>query len=347
MKRITFLYSELAGYLFACFEMAAKDASLTVVHWPVNEEAPFSIPQIENVTFHSKDRLDIDEMESIVGESVPQLLLVSGWLDKDYLRLARSYAKKIPTVILFDTQWTGSFKQRVMSIGGSGFIKSRFSHAWVAGEAQKKYAMKIGFDASKVMTGFYSADVQHFNDIYKERSAHISGDFPRRLLYVGRYVEQKNIDMLCSAFIEANEATGRQWSLRCIGTGELFDQRIENECIEHVGFVQPKDLLQYLLDSGVFVLPSLFEPWGVAVHEMACAGFPLLLSDKIGAGELFLKEGHNGWKFSASSKKDFVDGLKRLMSMEDIELLEFSKESHRQGQQLSPSQWAGRLLGIS
>jgi glycosyltransferase involved in cell wall biosynthesis len=197
------------------------------------------------------------------------------------------------------------------------------------------------------MTGFYSADVKHYNAIYNKRLPNISEEFPRRLLYVGRYVKQKNVDLLCRAFIKANKDLGESWRLRCIGTGELFDQKLEDEHIEHVGFVQPADILPYLMDSGVFVLPSLFEPWGVAVHEMACAGFPLLLSDMIGSGELFLKEGHNGSRFQASSEEDLAEKLKAIMNMDNDTLLEFAKESHRLGQQVTPELWSYQLLRIS
>ena len=47
--------------------------------------------------------------------------------------------------------------------------------------------------------------------------------------------------------------------------------------------MQPEDLLAFMSTGKAFVLPSTFEPWGVAVHEFAAAGYPLILSDAVGA----------------------------------------------------------------
>jgi glycosyltransferase involved in cell wall biosynthesis len=152
--------------------------------------------------------------------------------------------------------------------------------------------------------------------------------------------------MLWEAFLIANTENGGQWKLRCIGTGELFDSRIEHPSIEHVGFVQPNEMEKYLSDAGVFVLPSLFEPWGVVVHEFAAAGFPMILSDKIGASEEFLKKGHNGFDFNASSKLELTEALTSIMTLEESVLFKFAAESHMLAQKLNPQIWTDRLLRL-
>ena len=63
-----------------------------------------------------------------------------------------------------------------------------------------------------------------------------------------------------------------------------------------------ESLAQQIYNSGdLFLMPSSFEPWGVVVHEHAAAGFPLLLSDAVGAGERFLEAPRNGTAFRARS----------------------------------------------
>jgi len=347
MKKVMFLYSELAGYLFSCFEeLANRGLEVKVIHWAVNPEAPFVLPQIKGVEFLSREGLDMRALMDLKETFEPDILLVSGWLDSDYLAVSKRSRKHIPTVILFDTKWNGSIKQRLMSLLGSAFLNRIFSHAWVAGQGQKKYASRLGFKEENIRTGFYTADVAHFKEIYDLRIKSMQTGFSRRIIYVGRYVNQKNIQMLWSAFIKANELTGGQWKLRCIGTGERFEERLIHEDIEHVGFVQPSELSTYLLDAGVFVLPSTFEPWGVVVHEMAAAGFPMILSDQIGASEEFLAEGHNGFSFDSSKETELLEAMQSMMTLEDSELRRFSEESHRLALKLDPSEWASRLLSL-
>ena len=58
-------------------------------------------------------------------------------------------------------------------------------------------------------------------------------------------------------------------------------------------------MLPILQGCGVYILPSHFEPWGVSVHEMGVAGFPMLaLPDAIGAlARPSSKKGRTGRSF--------------------------------------------------
>ena len=347
MKRVLFLYSELAGYLFSCLEeLASRGVEVTVVHWPVNPEAPFKIPAIQGVEFVSRSSMETEQLRDKVQELKPDIILVSGWLDKEYLNIAKRERNRVNTVILFDTQWSGSLKQRIMTLAGKRFLRSRFSHAWVAGASQRDYALKLGFSSDKVSTGFYSADLNRFNILNEKRNNKLTKDIPKTILYVGRYIAVKNLDLLWSAFIKANEKTSGHWRLKCIGTGEMFSKRFIHKDIEHVGFVQPADLESHLLEASVFVLPSLFEPWGVVVHEFAAAGFPLLLSDKVGAASEFLENGRNGFSFDASSELELVSALSSVMSLDEEVLRNFGHLSHVLAQRLNPKVWTDRLLGM-
>ena len=55
-----------------------------------------------------------------------------------------------------------------------------------------------------------------------------------------------------------------------------------------------KEIIRYLRKSCGFILPSKYEPWGVVVHEAACSGLPLILSDSVGSRNELLINNHNG-----------------------------------------------------
>ena len=109
--------------------------------------------------------------------------------------------------------------------------------------------------------------------------------------------------------------------------------------IYHHGFLQSDELLTFMAEGGVFVLPSHKEPWGVVVHEFAAAGFPLLLSDRVNSGTSLLVEGKNGYTFKAKNMKDLEKSLDKIMNLNSSELIEMAKFSRELSQKLSVSRW--------
>ncbi len=101
-----------------------------------------------------------------------------------------------------------------------------------------------------------------------------------------------------------------------------------------------------LQESDVYILPSHFEPWGVSVHEMAVAGFPMLLSDAIGAREAFLQEGKSGSVFPAGDAAALAQKMKWISSLTDSELQAMGRQSHELGVAHSPEQWVQTLLSF-
>ena len=77
------------------------------------------------------------------------------------------------------------------------------------GEAQRQYALRLGFEEGEIRTGFYSADTQKFDGFYGQLSAGKQNALPKRFLYLGRYVEHKGIFDLWSAFAKYRQARWR------------------------------------------------------------------------------------------------------------------------------------------
>src|SRR3954466_5139867 len=105
--RVLFLYTELADYFLKCCEELAQNNEVAIIRWPVNKEAPFEFKYSEHIRIYSKKDYDPEGLRSLVTNFNPDILVCSGWVDKDYLRIARSYHKKIPTVLTCDTHWKG------------------------------------------------------------------------------------------------------------------------------------------------------------------------------------------------------------------------------------------------
>lgn len=351
-----FLYTEAAPYVLACLQRLAEGHGVEVhlVRWPVNSEAPFELAVDDGIRVHERGSMDDAALLALCEMLRPDVVFVSGWIDKGYLKVCRRLRRQGTRVVLCsDTAWRGDARQW-LAVGVARLLFPKlFTHAWVTGEKQRTYARKLGFGMACIRTGFYSADTERFLHLGTRLLSARSTQWPHRFLCVARYIPTKNHAMLCEAFAalcDAHEAG--DWELWIAGTGELFEQVAASTTgsharIRHLGFVQADAMPAVVEQCGVFVLPSAYEPWGVVVHEHACAGLPLLLSDAVGAAERFLEDGLNGRRFKANDKYELMAALRSMVRATDAELLAMGGASHRSGTQWGPGPWAATAIELS
>jgi glycosyltransferase involved in cell wall biosynthesis len=338
--KIAFLYSEIAGYFLACAEVLAKHAEVVVVRWPVNSEAPFKFKAIDGITIVSKADYTYDALHKMIHDFKPSTLVCSGWMDKDYLNIVKSFDKRVPTVLTLDNHWVGSIKQRIASLLSPFYLRNKFTHAWVPGSPQVKFAKALGF--KNISTGFYCADVSLHKQNFKNELVSKTKQF----LYVGRYVKHKSIFEMWEAFIAlVDSGEAKDWEMVCAGAGEEFQNKIEHPNIKHVGFLQPEELKVLLKANPIYILPSSFEPWGVSVQEFAIAGCPLIISDKVGSSELFLEDEKNGYMVSPTVES-IKEGMRAMIKLDENTFNDMRFLSHEKGVSYTPEMWAKKLLSI-
>jgi glycosyltransferase involved in cell wall biosynthesis len=339
--RILFLYSELAGYFLSCAEELGKHPdveAVAIVHWPVNPEAPFQFQSTEQYTLIEKKVLGA-RLDEYVQEFRPTALVCSGWMDRDYNRVARTWCPQIPVVLTLDNWWTGSWKQWLAVLTSPWYIRRHFNRAWVPGAPQKPFAERMGFRGQRLALGSYCADARPFERVWEERQGR---EPSKKLLYVGRYLEVKGVVELWEAFARLSDAYP-EWELHCIGIGDFWEQRKIHPKIFHHGFKQPHELHPYLVDAACFVMPSKKEPWGVVLHEMAIAGLPLLASEHVGAANAFLKNNVNGFSFSTDNIARY---LVEVMRLDSDDLIAMSKRSHDIGISASRYDWVSTFIRL-
>lgn len=352
---ILVLYTELAPYVLACLNALAEkaDADIHLVRWPVNKEAPFSLAFHPRITVHERATLNRDALVDLVDRIRPALTITSGWVDKDYLRAAAE-AKHLGgvSVIALDTAWRGHWRQWANALVSRSRLHRAFTLAWVTGMAQSRYARRLGFAPDRIRTGFYSADTALFLPLGERIMAQTNAHWPHRLLCVARYIPTKGHQLLCDAFAElCRSGDAGDWELHFAGTGELHEQVKASPSgmhprITHLGFKQPEEMRAIVEQAGAFVLPSSYEPWGVVVHEHACAALPLVLSSAVGASERFLKEGENGFRFIAGDKSSLKAALRMLIHCSDNELRAMGQRSLQLGSSWTPGSWAATAIEL-
>ena len=325
--------------------MLYPDVEFHVVRWPVNKEAPFQF-NLNSVSVYERGDYTNQALLELAKGVAPDIIITSGWIDKGYVNVCQHYKGKIKTVLALDNHWLGGVKQKIAALLSPFVVKNKFSHVWVPGKPQRQFAEKLGYKSSEIAEGFYSADVDLFSSYFEKAKESKVSNFPKRFLYVGRYIHRKGIFDMWNSFIELQNEQPNDWELWCIGTGDEFDNKIEHDKIKHFGFVQPSEMEYYIKNTGVFILPSHFEPWGVVAHEFAAAGFPLILSDKIGAGTKFLDNGYNGFRFSSNNVQELKQAMLNVINLSDDELLKMGIVSMEKAEEITPAQWANTLMKI-
>ncbi|RMG56588.1 MAG: glycosyltransferase, partial [Bacteroidetes bacterium] len=187
--------------------------------------------------------------------------------------------------------------------------------------------------------GYYSADTDRFLAAQPD----FSQSAPT-LLYLGRIMAHKGIGDLLEAFLPLADRTS--WRLQLVGKADGSVPIPDHPKVIHQDFVQPEDLSALLAQATAFVLPSREEPWGVALHEAAAAGLPLLVSDACGAGDAFLTHGQNGWLFQAGQIPDLQAALERLFQMQPERLAAMGTHSRQLAQTITPATWAQTLMDM-
>ncbi len=342
---IVFCFLEPSGYLMSCLRTFSEmyHYHVHLIHKPLKSEAPFVLKTNSYIHLYDENQYDKETLISLIEGFSPELLFVGGWNISKYLKVASFFHNKgVPTVLGFDNKWKGSLKQRLAIPYGKFYLSKIFDYAFVAGQAQKKLALKLGFKNDRIKTGIYSADLSVFNELYIKNKQENSNSF--YFLFVGRYLKLKGIYELWDAFVELLDELDNDWELICIGTGEEYENRTIHPNIKHLGFVQPDELLKFIQPNGVFVLPSYGDAWGVAVHEMAAAGMPLVLSSEVGAKEDFLVEGVNGFEIESKNKESIKKALLKFMKMSPKEIRKMGDESHRLSKRNSPEKWSETLM---
>ena len=99
-----------------------------VVNYPINNEAPFNIIKNKNIFFYKRSEFKSSyEINNSIKKIKPGAIFISGWLDKDYLKVVRNSSFKFKKILMIDNQWRDTFFQNLWAIYFKFFLKSTFN----------------------------------------------------------------------------------------------------------------------------------------------------------------------------------------------------------------------------
>ena len=341
--RVAFLYSEPSPYMVACWrELKARyDAELFIIHWGTNPVAPFAMSYDDLGRAIPREGLSQEDIAREVAAFEPDAVFISGWADRAYMATAAGCRKKgIPVILGLDTQWTGSLKQRLGCATARWWLHPAVSIIWTPGERQAQLAGHLGYRGANCWYGVYSCDWDAFSKGHASEGPRLPS-----FLYVGRYVEEKGISDLISAYKAYRSKARHPWPLYCAGTGPLKPLLTGVDGVTDLGFIDPQHLPAVMRRyGGVFVLPSRVEPWGVVLQEAAAAGCPLICADSSGAGVHLLQDGHNGLRFAAAQPDQLAECMLQLAEATAERRAQMGRASSLLAEQYTPERWAQTLV---
>lgn len=172
------------------------------------------------------------------------------------------------------------------------------------------YLVKKGFTNTCVISN--GIEVEKYKD-------NCVDDF---ILYAGGFRKVKGIDYLIKAF---SELTGcYSTDLVLIGAGpeeKRLKKMVKSKNIEDrvhfIPMVDKNELRGYLSKCSIFVLPSLFETFGVVILEAMASGKPVIASDIPGPKDIITHE-YDGFLFEKGNVGELKKYLELCLSDEKL-----------------------------
>ena len=352
-KKIVFLYSRLPDYFYQCilsFLESNKEFTAVVIRYPKDSNAPFELKETNRLKLINKTEFKRDTgLLEYLNSLKPEAIFCTGWADKIYLKTISKLKDKCPVILGLDNPWENTPRQIVGTLYYYLFLKNKFSHVWVSGMPQYEFAKRLGFKHSQILNELYCANTQPFAKSAENIIKIKVMNFPKKLVFIGRYVKYKQPLLLVKLFKELEDlGLTNGWSLELIGDGPLKESldKYNSETILINSFIDPSKLPEKLSSSGAFCLPSKSEHWGVVVHEAAAAGLPLLLSNTTYAGSSLLINGYNGFKFDENKSLELKQSLLDLFETPEDKLLIMGQNSAKLAERINHNTWSANLMSI-
>lgn len=198
------------------------------------------------------------------------------------------------------------------------------------GTVSKRYFNEVfNYPKERIYNQYLTVDSEKINELYKNREKYRKeyrkkyniADNQKVLIYSGRLVEVKNLESVIKAIgkLKRNDIT-----FLVLGSGELEESLRElaqnlNVNMIITGFiVEQEELFKSYFAGNCFILPSIYEPWGLVVNEAMFAGLPVLVSSICGCSLDLVKNGINGYIIDPLNISDISNKILGILSKDNF-----------------------------
>ena len=183
------------------------------------------------------------------------------------------------------------------------------------------YFRMLGFHRRVVLPGY---DGVGLDRVRAQSSGQLApGGRPfelRDLMFVGRFVDKKNLPHLIEAFARYNVDAGADARrLVLVGSGPeeprlraMVDALGLVDRVEFAGFLPAHAVSCCLADALALVLPSVEEQWGLVVNEALAFGLPVIVSRQVGSRDALVRDGTNGHVVASDSIEQLAHAMRDI-----------------------------------
>ena len=330
MKRIVIVWPGFTGYLAAPWRALAAQARVKVFIEPSDYEQGFDGRDLDGLDWRrvEDDAAFADAVQEIRAFA-PDLILTCGWRTP-FCRLAGKTDFGCRKVFDFDMPWEGRFRQVIARWALRPYLR-RFDAAFVPGSRAAKYARWLGF--RWVVEGSNPSGFERF-------AGPPSDSRSNRFLFVGRFSKDKGLDVLVTAYAAYRRGVANPWPLDLVGSGDALPSF--GEGVRVVGFVPSGGMPDVMREHAALVLPSLWEPWGIAALEAMSAGLPVIATDACG----FTSDIKPTVLVPSGDSVALAAALERIHRMAEDERRTESERVRAAAEPYSAAAWARRLVGF-
>jgi glycosyltransferase involved in cell wall biosynthesis len=343
--KILSLHAEFSSFYGSCFRELVERTGAEILMFSTkpHQYAPFGQSLFEESKVQRSyfwNDYSFNEISKMCHDFNPDVVFMSGWIFKFYLKIAKSLKRKGVFIIAFsDSQFKNTYKQYLRKYTSAFLLKPVIDVVWTAGDRQYIYASFLGFPSHSIWTGVLSCDWKKFasNCKYPEK---ISKSF----IYIGRLHDFKGVKILADAYMQYRKSVESPWELVCLGSGPMEEYLRKTEGVRLTGFVQPSDVPGVAGSCSCFVMPSLCDAWSVAIHEAAALALPIIATDVCGATAHLVCDGVNGYIVETGSVIALAESMGEMHKLDDEKRSSMGKYSFELSKQFTPERWVDTFL---
>jgi glycosyltransferase involved in cell wall biosynthesis len=223
------------------------------------------------------------------------------------------------------TEPTNPFKKRAKRVFLS-WLFDQISGFLDIGTLNRQFYMNYGVEDKHLFRVPYAVDNDYFQkqamlaSRHREelrRSLNLDPDRPI-ILYAAKLIDVKRPQDLLAAYrlLSSDGVQEPEPYLLFVGDGVLRPT-LEAEAketgwksIRLLGFRNQSEMPVMYDLCNVFVLPSRFEPWGLAINEVMNAGKAIVVSDQVGCASDLVKQGQNGQIYPVGDITALAEGIR-------------------------------------
>ena len=205
-------------------------------------------------------------------------------------------------------------------------ILACYASAVVGGRRHADYFRFLGFRGRPVLPGYDGVSIERIRAQAALTASSAKDPGLRPFVYVGRFVDKKNLPTLLRGYSAYTEAAGEQRrSLVLVGSGaeeaamrELVRELGLDRWVVFAGFLSAEAVSRALADAIALVLVSSEEQWGLVVNEALAVDLPVIVSNEVGARDLLVRNFQNGFVVESCSPQSIGAAMLRIGSDADL-----------------------------